>query len=332
MSDNKPSASGAPDQDSPAIDSSPVPPVDKQTTGDDLGEWLALTVLETAETGAVPVVDWRLSPVFEKPSITEYARQLWGRRSFIWEDAKAKAYQTTRGTFLGKVWLVLSPFATAMTFYLVFGVLLQISRGIPNFLGYLVIGFNFFALFRGSLTGGATVLNKSRRLLRAYTFPKASVVFSWTIRRFLDFIPVLISTFLFVMLLPPHVMPTWRWLLVFPVLIVAFVFALGLSLLTSALTSLLPDMKFIWPLIGRLWFYLSGVFFAMNRFDALPAIKAAMEANPGYVFLSMSRDLVIYETVPTMETWIYFTLWAVFLFGIGFITFWLSEELHGEEA
>ena len=328
MSDKKPNADQTPEREP-----SNVEPAGVSSAGtDDLGEWLALTTLETAETGAIPVVDWRLKPVFDKPGIAEYSRQLWDRRSFIWEDAKAKAYQTTRGTLLGKIWLVLSPFANAMVFFLIFGMLLQISRGVPNFLGYLVIGFNFFALFRGSLTGGATILRSSRRLLNAYTFPKASVVVSWTVRRFLDFIPVLISTLLFVMLLPPHVMPSWRWLLLIPVLIMAFLFALGLALFTAAWTSALPDMKFIWPLVGRLWFYLSGIFFSMSRFDALPKVKAAMEANPGYVFLSMSRDLIIYETVPNAGTWVYFALWSVLLLGIGFISFWLLEEIHGEKS
>ncbi len=296
-----------------------------------LGEWLATTSLETAQTGSVPIVSWRLRPVNQKPSVGEYLRQLWERRSFIWEDARAKAYQTTRGTFLGKVWLVLSPFANSMVFYIVFGLLLQISRGIPNFLGYLVVGYNFFALFRKTLTGGGKILPKSQRLLRAYVFPKASVILSWTIRQFLDFIPVLIATLLFVALIPPHVAPSWHWLLIVPVLAIAFIFILGLALFTSAWTSVLPDMKFIWPLIGRFWFYTSGIFYGMNRFDALPKIKAVMEANPGYVFLSMSRDLIVYETVPPLSSWLYFGVWSLLLLGIGFLCFWLFEENHGNE-
>lgn len=297
----------------------------------DLGEWLATTALESSETGSVPVLDWRLTPVSQKPSIGRYIQELWERRSFIWEDARAKAYQSTRGTVLGKIWLVLSPFANSMIFYLVFGILLQISRGIPNFLGYLVIGFNFFGLLRGALTGGGKILPNSRRLLRAYVFPKASVVISATIRQFLDFIPVLIATLLFIIFIPPHVKPTYLWLFIIPVVLCAFVFVLGLNLFTAAWTSVLPDMKFIWPLVGRLWFYTSGIFFGMNRFDSLPKIKAVMEANPGYVFLTMSRDLLIYQTMPTAQTWAYFAAWSLLLMCIGFLCFWLFEENHGND-
>lgn len=88
-------------------------------------------------------------------------------------------------------------------------------------------------------------------------------------------------------------MPTWHWLLITIVLAFGFLFTFGLVLITNFVTSLLPHMKYIWPLIGRFWFYVTGVFFSIDRFDSLPAVKTVMEVNPAYVYLSMSRDLCL---------------------------------------
>lgn len=295
-----------------------------------LGEWLATSVVDNAPTGQVPVLDWRLKPVFTRPTLRQYVKDIWGRRRFIWADARGRAHQSTRGTFLGKVWLILSPFLNSMVFYIVFGLLLQTSRGIPNFLGYLVVGYNFFRIYQNALTRAGGILPGGRNLIRAYTFPKASLVVAWVLRAFFDFLPVLGATLLFVVLVPPHTMPTWRWWLLIPTILIAFLFVQGLAFFTAAMTSVLPDLKFIWPLIGRFWFYTSGIFFSIDRFAALPQVMAIMEANPGYVFLSISRDLVVYGVTPSLSQWAYFTAWSVLMFLLGLIVFWMFEERHGE--
>lgn len=301
-----------------------------ETNTEELGEWLATTVLETAQTGAVPVLSWRLHPVLQKPPISEYIKEIWGRRHFIVADAKARAYQVTRGTLLGKVWLVLSPFLNSMIYWVIFGLLLQTSRGVPNFLGYLVIGFNFFAIYQNALTSGGGIIKGSENLIRAFTFPRASVVVSWVIRSFLDFLPIFGATLVFIIAVPPHALPNWRWLLTIPAILIGFVFSFGLALFTSAVTAIIPDMKFIWPLIGRFWFYVSGIFFTLERFESIPWVQAIMKLNPGYVFLSVNRDLLIYETVPDLNTWIYLAGWSFLMAAIGFIVFWMWEERYGQ--
>lgn len=297
----------------------------------ELSEWLAVRTLEAADTGELPVMEWGLKPVVSTPSFTEYWREVWDRRAFIWADAKAKAYQTTRGTFLGKAWLIIQPFFNALIFYIIFGIMLKVSRGIPNFLGYLVIGVSFFPVYNAALSSGSQALNASRNLIRAFTFPRASIVVAWSLRSFLDFLPVAIATMLFVIVIPPHITPTPLWLLVIPTVVIGFVFGNGLALLLSAITAAIPDLKFVWPLFGRFWFYVSGVFFSVDRFQNQLLVSLAMQANPAYVFLTIVRDLMIYNRMPSALQWIYLTVWSVGMWLVGAVVFWLREEKYGEE-
>lgn len=306
------------------------------TSNKDWGEWLAKTVMETAPDGEIVVIPTRLQSVSQRPPIGEYLRRLWQRRYFIVADARAKAFQGTRGTVLGRIWLILQPFLDSLIYWVIFGLLLQVSRGIPNFLGYLVIGVNFFVVVQAGLTSGSGIIQQNQNLIRAFAFPRASLVISWTLRSILNFIPILLATLVFIVAVPygdppQHVLPTLLWLLVIPALLLGFLFGFGLALFTSAVTAAIPDMKFIWPLIGRFWFYVSGVFFSIDRFDSVPLVKSVMEANPGYVFLSMCRDLLIYDTLPSLNTWIYMAGWGIGITVIGFTLFWSREESYGQQ-
>lgn len=297
----------------------------------DLGDWMASTFIDASDTGVFPILSWQLTPVISKPSFTAYWRDVWRRRAFIWADARAKALQTTRGTLLGKVWLVLSPFLNAMIFYVVFGLLLHISRGIPNFLGYLAIGVLFFPVYSGALSSGSKALISSARLVKAFPFPKATVVVSWSVRAFIDFIPVYVAALLFIALVPPRVAPSWLWLLSIPIVLLGFVFGNGLALLLSSITAAVKDLKFIWPLVGRFWFYTSGVFFSISRFDSIFAVVVIMQANPAYVFLTMCRDVLIYGTVPSLFQWVYLSGWSLGMWIVGAVVFWWREESYAEE-
>ncbi|WP_312349425.1 ABC transporter permease [Actinomyces sp.] len=296
-----------------------------------LGEWVAVTIADTADEEFAPVTLWRLSPVSVRPPLGEYVRQLWQRRHFILADARAKAFQTSRGTVLGRIWLVLQPFLDAFVYLVIFGILLQTGRGIPNFLAYLVVGVNFFTLLQLSLTSGGNIMPSSQNLLRAFSFPRASVVISWSLRSLLDFLPTVLATMVFVMVAPPRVVPGPSWALFPMVLLLGWIFSVGLALVTASMTARLPDLKFVWPLLGRFWFYGSGIFFSVDRFEDHPFVAELMNANPGYHFLLMSRDTLVYGNFPTSTDWIYLAAWALGTLVVGFVIFWSHEESYGRE-
>lgn len=298
---------------------------------ENLGEWLAITITETADPDYAPVPLWRLNPVAVRPPVGTYLVQLWQRRHFILADARAKAFQTSRGTILGRVWLVLQPFLDSLVYFVIFGMLLQTSRGVENYIGYLVVGVNFFGLVQRALNSGGQILQTSHNLLRAFAFPRAAIVISWSFRSLMDFLPTVVATLVFIVAMPPHAFPSLTWVLFPGVLVLGWVFSMGLAFVTASLTARISDLKFIWPLLGRFWFYGSGVFFSIERFSTHPNVTAVMEANPGYHFLKMSRDILVYATAPTASDWGYMAAWAVGTLVVGFLVFWSHEESYGRE-
>ncbi|MCI6411265.1 MULTISPECIES: ABC transporter permease [Schaalia] len=304
----------------------------RQNRGAEVGEWLATTLVEVPSGGSGAVATWRLAEVSARPTLVQYIGQLWNRRLFIAADARAKAFATSRGTILGKVWLVLRPFLDAFVYFVIFGLLLKTGRGVENFLAYLVVGLNVFGLVQSGLASGSGILSGGKNLIRAFSFPRASLVFSWAIRTLLDFIPVLIASIAFIVVVPPRVMPVWTWILIIPVIAITWIFSVGTALVVASLTARIPDLKFIWPLFTRFWFYGSGVFFSIDSFAEHARVHALMVANPGYQAIALARNVLVYGTPPTVEEWLYMSIWAGGMLVLGLVVFWSHEESYGRES
>ena len=281
--------------------------------------------------GLVVSVD-SLKRIGARPSIGEYISRIWQRRYFIREESKAKAFGSTKDTALGRIWLVLEPFLNAGVYFLIFSVLLQFDRGMENFVAYLVIGVTFFGFLNKQLGGAANLISSGKNLIRAFSFPRAALVFSFTRRTIIDFLPTACATLLFIMIVPPHALPSWTWFL-FPVaFLIAVPFGMGLSFITATLTTIFSDLRFIWPLITRFWFYGSGIFWSVDMFDHLPVAQQLMQLNPGWVFLELCRESLIYGNVPSLGLWLYFAAWSAGIFIAGFLLFWSQEERFGQDV
>lgn len=271
----------------------------------------------------------RLTRVGARPPLGAYLGQLWNRRHFLWAEARAKVTSGTRESLLGTVWLVLKPVLDGLTYFLIFGLLLQANRGIENFLGYLVIGVFLFSFTTRCVTGGAKSISTGRNLIRAFTFPRASLPISVVLREMLNMVPVLGAMMGILVVLPPAEDFTWRVALVPGVLALQVMFVTGLALLLARCAAVLPDINQLLGFATRLWLYGSAVFFSYDRFIDHPTLLALMEANPMFMVLDMVRDCLLYGVTPELSSWLALGAWAVGTLLVGFFVFYRGEESYG---
>jgi len=280
------------------------------------------STLEVVSTG-------RLTQVGARPPIRAYLAQLWKRRHFLWAEARAKVTSGTRETLLRQAWLVLKPMLDGLAYYLIFGKVLGADTGIPNFLGYLVIGVFLFQFTTQCVTGGAKAIPSGRNLIRAFTFPRASLPISVVLRGVLNLIPTLVAMFVLLLVLPEPEHWTAAAALFPGVLALQVMFTTGLALLLARWAAALPDLNQLISVVMRFWLYGSAVFFSIERFEDYPWIVGIMEANPMYMVLDASRDTLLYGVVPEVSTWIGLGAWSFGLLIVGFLVFWRAEESYG---
>lgn len=271
----------------------------------------------------------RLTRVGARPPLGVYLGQLWNRRHFLWAEARAKVTSGTRENLLGTVWLVLKPVLDGLTYFLIFGLLLKSSRGIDNFIGYLIVGVFLFSFTTKAVTGGANSIRNGRNLIRAFSFPRASLPISVILRGMLDMIPVLGAMVVLLAVMPPAEVFTWRVVLVPGVLALQVLFTTGLALLLARCVAVVPDLNQLISFGMRLWLYGSAVFFSYDQFIDHPTALALMEANPMFMVLSMVRDCLLYGVTPALSSWLGLSAWAFGTLVVGFLFFYHGEESYG---
>ena len=269
-----------------------------------------------------------LQPLLLKPTLFGYVRQLYSRRFFIVADAKGKAFRTTRDYAFWRIWLILLPIFDIVIYAFIFGLILKTSRGVESFLSFLVIGVIFFGFMSQFLNAAVGVIQVNKNLIDSFNFPRAAVVFSHLLRYFLDnLIPAAIAVIGAVVLKDTFSIH-WSVLLVVPLYLLMHLFGLGLMLIVARLTAFHSEVKVVVNLFARAWFFLSGVFFSIEKFVDHQSVQQIMMANPAYKFLSALRFCVVYDTVPPWSLWAELVVWSVGLFLIGFIFFWQAEEKY----
>lgn len=284
---------------------------------------------ETPATVSVPVNLARLTKVGQRPDFLDYLVQLWDRRSFIFFDARARVQSGNDKNHLGSAWLVLNPILSGLSFYLIFGLFLGTSKGIENFLGYLIIGVFTFSMSTRSIVGGARSLTSNTSMIRAFQFPRAALPISLNVRELLSNVPVTIVMLLFVIFTAPVEEITWRWLLIIPAILLQFLFNLGIGMLLAPLVMKIPDFSMLLSFFMRFWMYTSAVFFAEDRFGKYPVMRTIMDFNPGFQVIKIIRDAVLYNTTPSWRAWAVLGLWALGSVGAGLFVFWRGEESYG---
>lgn len=263
-----------------------------------------------------------------RPPLTLYLKQLWARRFFIVTDARYRAFRTAKSYNLWRFWLIAQPLLDAAMYGLIFGFLLKTSRGVENFLGFLLIGVTFFNFISSMVSGGQSLVQTSRNLIQAFSFPKAAIVLSQSLRYLIDSLPALIIAVVIGLAAQWEKPVSWTVLLVVPLVVLMWLFGTGLMFFVARLTAFLPDLKVIISVGIRAWFFSSGVFFPLERFAHSPILYEIFSLNPGYIFLTAVRDCVLYANVPSVSTWLTLAAWGVGMILAGTIFFWMAEEKY----
>ena len=233
-----------------------------------------------------------LRPSAQRPTVVGYLRQLWRRVHFILAFATARNIAMYTEAKLGQLWQVLTPLLNAGVYFLIFGELLHVNRGIPNYLGFLVTGVFIFNFTQRTFISTSTVITNSLPLIRALQFPRASLPLAYVVIEFQQMmlsIAVLIPILLFT-----GEPVTWYWLLAIPALLLQSIFNIGVGLLVARLGSQVNDFSQLLPFLMRTWLYVSGVLYSISTLSGLnKTVVALLEINPAALFITLTRNALM---------------------------------------
>ncbi|MGW2706484.1 ABC transporter permease [Streptomyces sp. NPDC001340] len=269
-----------------------------------------------------------------RPSLTEYVRQLWGRRHFILAFSQAKLTAQYSQAKLGQLWQVATPLLNAAVYYFIFGVILHASRGMSKdvYIPFLVTGVFVFTFTQSSIMSGVRAISGNLGLVRALHFPRASLPVSFSLQQLQQLLFSMIV--MFIVAIGFGSWPSLSWLLIVPVLVLQFLFNTGLALIVARMGAKTPDLAQLMPFILRTWMYASGVMFSISKMmEGRPEwVVRLLQVNPAAVYMDLMRFALIdgygASNLPP-HVWAIALFWAVAVFAGGFVYFWKAEERYG---
>lgn len=272
-----------------------------------------------------------LTRIGVRPPLGDYVQQLWQRRHFILYDARHRASTQNSRMRLGNVWLILRPLVDASFYFVIFGLVLKAGGDMENFPAFLLIGILLFRSTSTSIGSGAGVLRSNKSMIKAFTFPRASIPIAAVLQSSMTAVFTMAMMCVAIIAIPPHALPAITWPLVLPIFVIQSVLNLGLMFITARIGFHLPDMANVLGVLSRFLMYGSGVMFPIDRFVKNETALGIVQLNPLYQIIDMMRTVLIDGQVPDARSWVIVCLWAIGLLVGGFVYFWRAEESYGRE-
>lgn len=259
--------------------------------------------------------------------IGPYIGGIWERRSYIWYVSVSELRSQQINTVLGNLWHLLNPTLSIAIYYVIFGLLLDTTRGVENFILFLTVGIFVFQYTQRATTAGATSIANNLGLLKGIKFPRALLPFTSTLTETLSSIPTFAIIYLVALVTGEPV--RWQWIVLIPLLGLQFLFNLGAALVAARATTHFRDMTQILPFIFRLLLYVSGVIFLASAY-AQSEYSWLFTANPVYSFITVARWCIMGgELQATLVASI--LIWTIGLLTFGFLWFRAAEERYGRD-
>lgn len=270
--------------------------------------------------------DQRLYDLTRPPSSASYLREAWRRREFAILVPAQDLRAQNMGTVLGQLWHLANPALLVGVYFLIFGVVIDTSRGVENFLGFLIVGLVIFHLTQRVVQDAAVCITRNLGLIRSVQFPRILLPAAALNGQTAAFVPALVLAMAAVVATGER--PSMRWLVLPAVLAAQFLFNFGAALLVARIGASVPDVHQLLPHLFRLLFYASGVIFSVEAFVSSPAWRRAFALNPLYDVITCARWCLVGEPA---DVWVTVGLlgWCIAMPVLGFVVFHRSEHRLG---
>ena len=258
-------------------------------------------------------------PIYDSAELgspfTEEIKGLFSNRFILKRMIYTNFKTRYKRSYLGVIWSLLNPLLNMIVFVVVFSQLFRFQ--IPHYPLYILSGQMVFTFFAASTAEAMMQILYNATMIRRVYLPKTIYILAGIaingINLILTFIPFLLIA------LVDKLEFSVQMFMVIPALILLSCFVVGMSLIVATITPYLNDFSQIWGVIITLWTYLTPLFYPV---DIIPEQSLALyKMNPMYIYVTLFRDPLLYQTIPELSLWIKGIVYGVVLLVFGWWVF-----------
>jgi len=246
----------------------------------------------------------------------------WRRRWLLKYFIQRQVTRNYKRSYLGLSWIIISP--TIWVFFLAlifsdYGIRARVVPDQPdlNFGLYLYCGLLPFLAFSEAMNKGMNSIRGSSGLVQKVVFPLEILPFTNTIASMIDKFFGVGALLIVVWLFGEDL--HWTAFLLPLVVVLQVLFVLGLTYIMAVLGTYLPDLGEIMRPFIRGMFFLTPILWPPERLPE--SIRWVVDYNPLAYLVIAYRDLVLFGDLPGELATLYFSLFSVALFVVGFALF-----------
>jgi len=245
----------------------------------------------------------------------------WRRRWLLRYFLHRQVTRTYKRSYLGFAWAILSPLIWVFFLTLIFSELIGIrfrevtGDSALNFGLFLYCGLLPFMVFAQAMNKGAVVIRSNSNLVQGVVFPMEILPMTTIVTSLIQSLFGVGALMLMLGVLEGR-LPHLTVLLLPLVMVPQLVFTLGLCYLVATVTTYVPDIRETFRAFVRAMFFITPILWPTGRVPE--EWSFLVDYNPLAYLVESYRRLILEGELPGLEGTIYFSLFALALFVVGF--------------
>ena len=253
-------------------------------------------------------------------------KELYAYREMIFSLVRRDLKGRYKGSALGFLWTFINPLLQLGVYTMVFSVIMP--NDIKDYYLFLFVALIPWIFFSTSLSGGASCIWSQKEMVKKIYFPREVLPISFVTSQFVNMLLSFLVIFAVLIFSGKGVNPIA--LLYLPIImIVEFILALSVAMISSAVTVYLRDVEYILGIITMAWQFLTPIMYSV---DIVPSkLLPVFNLNPMTPIIVAYRDILYYKKVPELGTLVHACSFGVILLIVGLIVFSKLKRHFAEE-
>lgn len=253
-------------------------------------------------------------------------KELYAYREMIFNLVRKDLRGRYKGSVLGFLWTFINPLLQLLVYTFVFSMVLRFD--IEKYYLFLFVALIPWLFFSTSLVGGSNCIISQKDLVKKIYFPRQVIPIAHVTASFVNMLFCFIVIFVVVMISGVGI--NILAIMYLPIImIVQFVFCLGMAMLSSSVTVYFRDLEHILGIVVMAWQYLTPILYSV---DMIPEkFLPIFNFNPMTPIITAYRDVLFYTKTPEIFTLIHAFLLGLVVLIVGWILFNKLQKHFAEE-
>lgn len=253
-------------------------------------------------------------------------KEVWEYRNMIGNLVKKDLTGRYKGSVLGFLWTLINPLFQLIIYSVLFSIILP--NRVDNYAIFLFVALVPWLFCSTSVLIGSECIMQNSGLVQKIYFPRIVLPIITVTSNFINMLLTFIIVFAALFITGVGISVTA--LLLPLVMIVEYLFVLGLVLLFSSLTVYFRDLSYILGIVMMGWMYLTPVLYPIDQVQGA-LLQGFMNVNPMAGIVGSYRDILFYKTLPNFGQLGIIALASIVIIVIGFVVFQKLQKRFAEE-